>query len=115
MPAYQEVAEFLRKSRTFVVLMGAGASLSSGGSTTVEIARKTLAGVGRLLEDFETDDEALTEAFFQHIAGLGRRERYDILSDYFESLFPNIGHVYLAKIAEAGFPASVPSPLKAPP
>lgn len=104
-PAYQEVADFLRRSSTFVILVGAGASLSSGGSTTVELAKNVLKAAGRFRDEFDTDDETLTEAFFQHVSGLGRRVRYDILSEYFESLFPNIGHVYLAKIVESAFPA----------
>ncbi|MGH7304023.1 MAG: SIR2 family protein [Candidatus Rokuibacteriota bacterium] len=115
MPAYQEVAEFLRQSSAFAVLMGAGASLSSGGSTTVDIAREVLTNAGRLQPGFEADDEILTEAFFQHVAGLGRSVRYDILSGYFESLFPNIGHVYLAKIAEAAFQRGGARMLKSPP
>jgi DeoR/GlpR family transcriptional regulator of sugar metabolism len=114
MPAYQEVADFLHRSSAFVVLMGAGASLSSGGSTTVEIARRTLTGAGRFRDELEGEHEALSEAFFEYIAQLGPRLRYDVLSDYFESLFPNIGHVYLAKIAEAAF-SRPPSAVKSPP
>jgi DeoR/GlpR family transcriptional regulator of sugar metabolism len=115
MPAYQELAEFLRTSSAFVILMGAGASLSSGGLTTAHIARRTLVDTGHFDQSLDGDDEALSEAFFQYVARLGPAVRYDVLSRYFETLFPNIGHVYLAKIVEAAFGAQRGAALKSPP
>ncbi len=97
-PAYAELAHYLKVSSNFTILVGAGASVSSGGGTSATVAKEVLRDAGRPQPD--EDDEGLFRAFNEYLSTLKGRARYDDLRRYFDSLFPNIGYVYLAKIVQ---------------
>lgn len=99
-----EVANALRVSRgDLVILLGAGASVSSGGPTSAQIATSLLENVGLYEDGYARDPGALLEAFNEYLQQLRDDTRFRFLKEYFDSLYPHVGYLFLAKIVEHAF------------
>ena len=93
----KRLAELLKTRKgKYILFLGAGASLSSGGKTTREIVKD-------VIERYELDSENQWEAFCSFLRNIGGNERFSILSRYFNEMEPSFGYEKLAKLIENGY------------
>ena len=82
----------IRKGK-YILFLGAGASLSCGGKTTREI-------VEDVVEKYELDTDNPWNSFCDFLRKSGEKERFSILSKYFEDMKASLSHEILVKLIE---------------
>lgn len=80
----------------YILFVGAGASVSSGGKTTKEI-------VNDIVEEYKLDSCDPWNSLCTFLKKKGENERFDILSPYFRDMSPSSGYKFLAKLIENGY------------
>ena len=94
---YKCLAEFLKTRKgKYVLFLGAGASISSGGRTTQEI-------IDGIIERYELDSKNSWNSFCNFLRKTGVKERHAALSKYFEDMKPSTGYEILAKLIDEGY------------
>ncbi|MBU7048327.1 MAG: HEAT repeat domain-containing protein [Theionarchaea archaeon] len=93
----EQLAQLLKTRKgKYILFLGAGASVTSGGKTTNEI-------VTDIVEKFELDSSDPWKSFCTFLKRKSENERFDILSEYFENMNPSVGYEILAKLIEEGY------------
>ena len=93
----ERLAQLLKTRKgKYILFLGAGASLSSGGKTTNEI-------VADIVEKYKLDSRDPWNSFCTFLKRRGENERFDILSKYFEDMEPSAGYRILVKLIEEGY------------
>jgi len=85
----------------YVLLLGAGASITSGGTSINQIIQNVVEKHGDLNSD-ATESEKL-EVFYHIIGRMGDDNRYTILKEYFKGKEPSSGYEYLASLIKNGY------------
>lgn len=94
---YKCLVEFLKTRKgKYVLFLGAGTSISSGGRTTQEI-------VDDVTERYGLDSRNPWNAFYNFLRKTGKRERSAALSKYFEDMKPSPGYEVIAKLIDEGY------------
>lgn len=87
----------VKEKGSFLLFLGAGASIESGGPRTEEI-------VNSVVRDF--GDDALSgttqryEEFYRTLGRLGRGDRHAIFARYFQGMAPSQGYLQLAQLID---------------
>ncbi|MBU7028799.1 MAG: HEAT repeat domain-containing protein [Theionarchaea archaeon] len=93
----EQLAQLLKTRKgKYILFLGAGASLSSGGKTTKEI-------VASIIEKYKLNSHDPWNSFCNFLKRKGKKERFDILSPYFEGMNPSPGYKTLAEMIEEGY------------
>ena len=94
---YKCLAEFLKTRKgKYVLFLGAGASISSGGRTTQGI-------IDDIIERYELDSKNPWNSFCNFLRKTGEKERHAALSKYFKDMKPSTGYETLAKLIDDGY------------
>lgn len=101
------LATLIRKRREsreapYVLVLGAGASLDSGASSTTELVDKVVLEQKGLQPGTASWEEKLS-AFYAALENLSIQERHLILSQHLHGTTPSLGYAHLAAVAKAGY------------
>jgi len=101
------LATLIRKRRelretSYVLVLGAGASLASGASATAKVIDSVVLEQKGLQPETASWEEKLA-AFYAALESLSSEERYLILSQHLNGAAPSSGYAHLAALAKAKY------------
>jgi hypothetical protein len=94
---HRKLAELLKTRKgKYILFLGAGASLTSGGKTAKELVKD-------VVKRFALDSHTPWDSFCSFLKGINEKERFDIFSKYFEDMNPSPGYEILANLIKEGY------------